>query len=446
MSLKDVIDSYYFEFRLRYAGRYYGKQRAIVRDNQDPSGLGRIKVQCPVLFGGATTSWCWPAATFGGNSADAPQGAVFIPEVGDMVWIELEDGNTQKPPLWSGGMWSRESVPDHARAFPDDADNNSVKGLPGGVIPESTFSATKIGAIRVLQLPSGSRLEFDETSGTERVQLYHKSGSHIEIMQDGTINIGAAQLVRIQSGSVMETHAAGGWQHTSTGDAWVDTGGWSQSVDNGGEGDHGLYKVTGIGAHIITCDTSDFTTAGTVTNKIGGELVETVMGKETRTIANQASMMVGTDWFVQAAGGISLVAQNSVTNGGLPTDLGAELTAMNSRAIVQSTDPTGVATVAKLELNGTPGNATLSATLVNLLRAPQLWVGPTVSELGVPPTRPAVYADTLIALIGTILTAFDTHFHVSGAPGTPTTTPTVPQTPIIGPTVAAVANPFVLQQ
>ena len=34
---------------------------------------------------------------------------------------------------------------------------------------------------------SGHILEFDDTPGSERVQVYHKSGSYLEILPDGTI-------------------------------------------------------------------------------------------------------------------------------------------------------------------------------------------------------------------------------------------------------------------
>jgi hypothetical protein len=115
--------------------------------------------------------------------------------------------------------------------------------------------------------------------------------------------------------------------------------------------------------------------------------------------------MVGTDWFVQASGAVSIVAQNSATNGGFPTDLGAELTAMNSRAVVQSTDATGTISSARLELNGTPGEATLSATVQALVEAPLIQFGSALAA------RPVPYGDTLLTILTSIMALFDTHVH-----------------------------------
>jgi hypothetical protein len=409
MSLKDVLDTMHHEFRLRYAGRYYGKYRAIVRDNQDPAGLGRIKVQVPVLFGGATSSWCWPAMPFGGNNRDAPHGAVFIPDVGDMVWVELEEGNTQKPPIWTAGMWSTESVPDHARALPDEADNNSVKGHPGGVIPESTFNATETGKVRIIQMPSGSRLEFDDTEGTERVQLYHKSGAHLEIMQDGTVNLGAVENLRLQAtAGILQTFAALAWEQIVNGPAFLtNEGDWQQTVN-------GSYLCEVKGDYTVKASTITMEMGGDTKNTFAGSLTELVLGKESRTVSNQASLMVGTDWFVQAAGGVGITAQNSATNGGIPTDLGIDFTAQNSRAVLQSTDATGLATKAILELNGTPGVANLDATVT-------VHLGSLVAAI-----EPIIKGLSYTSLMSTVLGLIDAHVHTCAAPGAPTTPPIPP--------------------
>lgn len=410
MSLKDMLDTYNQEFNLRYKGRYYGKYRAIVRDNQDPAGLGRIKVQVPVLFGGATSAWCWPAMPFGGNGGvDSQHGAVFLPDVGDMVWVELEEGNTQKPPIWTSGMWSKESMPDHARGLPDEADNNSVKGHPGGVIPESTFDAAETGKVRIIQMPSGSRLEFDETEGVERVQLYHKSGAHIEIMQDGTINIGGEQNIRLQAtNGLMQAFAGLGWEQIVNGPMFLtNEGDWQQKVG-------GSYLCEVTGDYKVTASTISMEMGGDTKNTFAGSLTELVLGKEVRTISNQSSLMVGTDWFVQASGGVGVTAQNSATNGGIPTDLGIDFTAQNSRAIIQSTDPTGLATKAILELNGTPGIANLDATVTVHLGALVAAIEPIIKGL------------SYTTLMSSVLALLDAHIHTCAAPGAPTTPPVPP--------------------
>ena len=75
---------------------YYGKHRAICKDVHDPEQLGRIRVQCPSIFGAALSEWAWP---------NVPPGMLVIPEEGECVWIEFEDGDIRYP-IWTGVLVS----------------------------------------------------------------------------------------------------------------------------------------------------------------------------------------------------------------------------------------------------------------------------------------------------------------------------------------------------
>lgn len=86
---------------------YYGKYRAKVVDVQDPQRRGRIRVLCPKVLGEAKSAWCEPcipvAYDFGGDFA--------IPKLGEFVWVEFEEGNSNKP-IYTGGLWSTNKSPD----------------------------------------------------------------------------------------------------------------------------------------------------------------------------------------------------------------------------------------------------------------------------------------------------------------------------------------------
>lgn len=86
---------------------YYGKYRAKVVDVKDPQKRGRIRVMCPKVLGEAKSAWCEPcipvAYDLGGDFA--------IPKVGEFVWVEFEEGNSNKP-IYTGGLWSTEKSPD----------------------------------------------------------------------------------------------------------------------------------------------------------------------------------------------------------------------------------------------------------------------------------------------------------------------------------------------
>jgi uncharacterized protein involved in type VI secretion and phage assembly len=100
-------------------GKYYGKHRGVVVDNDDPEKLGRLKVRVPSVLGhDVVTGWAMPCLPYGG----APdQGFFFIPEVGAGVWIEFEAGELEFP-IWVGTYWAK---PGGTTEIPKPADAQS---------------------------------------------------------------------------------------------------------------------------------------------------------------------------------------------------------------------------------------------------------------------------------------------------------------------------------
>jgi uncharacterized protein involved in type VI secretion and phage assembly len=94
----------------RVEGRYYGKYRGIVTDNNDPDNLGRIKAQVPQVLGTEETGWALPAFAYGGA---AEQGIFAVPDQNAGVWIEFEAGNLSYP-IWSGTWYTSSSIPESA--------------------------------------------------------------------------------------------------------------------------------------------------------------------------------------------------------------------------------------------------------------------------------------------------------------------------------------------
>lgn len=81
--------------------KFFGKYRAKVTNNKDldpvNGKMGRIKVKCPSVLGDSESNWCMPCFPYAGNNI----GHIFIPNVGDTVWIEFEEGDPDKP-IWVG--------------------------------------------------------------------------------------------------------------------------------------------------------------------------------------------------------------------------------------------------------------------------------------------------------------------------------------------------------
>lgn len=85
--------------------KYYGKYRGYVADVNDPLKKGRIRVECPAITGGLT-EWCLPCIPVSYDNG----GDFHFPKVGEVVFIEFEDGD-RKYPIYTGGYFSDNACP-----------------------------------------------------------------------------------------------------------------------------------------------------------------------------------------------------------------------------------------------------------------------------------------------------------------------------------------------
>ena len=90
-------------------GRFFGKYRGVVTDNNDPSGRGRLEVRVPAVMGDEPV-WALPCAPYAGDN----MGLYTIPEAGTGVWVEFEAGNPSYP-VWVGCFWGDDEVPENER-------------------------------------------------------------------------------------------------------------------------------------------------------------------------------------------------------------------------------------------------------------------------------------------------------------------------------------------
>jgi hypothetical protein len=78
-----------------YGTTFFGKYRGEVIDIEDPLKMGRIKGRCPRVLGPlGETNWALP---------NLPPGFKCLPQVGDKVWFEFEEGDPDYP-IWTG-VW-----------------------------------------------------------------------------------------------------------------------------------------------------------------------------------------------------------------------------------------------------------------------------------------------------------------------------------------------------
>jgi uncharacterized protein involved in type VI secretion and phage assembly len=116
-------------------GRFYGKYRGLVVDNDDPQQLGRLKAHVPEVLGDVDSGWALPCVPYAGDGS----GQYTVPEPGTGVWIEFEAGDPSRP-IWSGCWWGDGQLP---------ADNGGQSGAP---------------SLRIIRSEEGLMLTFDDSS------------------------------------------------------------------------------------------------------------------------------------------------------------------------------------------------------------------------------------------------------------------------------------------
>jgi uncharacterized protein involved in type VI secretion and phage assembly len=163
----------------RNEGKHWGKYRGLVEDRDDPEQLGRLKVRVPSLLADAVTGWAWPASPCAGANV----GFFFLPQVGDMVWVEFVEGDLEHP-IWSGCSWGK---PGGKTEIPEEAQQS---------YPEQT----------VIKTHSGHTIILSDASGSELITIRAKSGCEILIDPNaGRVTIQADEIqLRGSSGMTEE--------------------------------------------------------------------------------------------------------------------------------------------------------------------------------------------------------------------------------------------------
>lgn len=174
-----------------------GVLRAIVLDNHDPDGLGRVKVRLTEAGGpGQPAAEAWaPISDF------IPRHVLdtgFLPDVQDEVLVAFERGDPRRPYV-IGSLRSSPDSPPQAREPNSD---KTVLRSRGGV--EITLDDKDGQQSFIVETPGGQRLTLTDGSGS--VELMDSNGNSVSLGVSGIV-VKAASTVTINA-SQAEINAA----------------------------------------------------------------------------------------------------------------------------------------------------------------------------------------------------------------------------------------------
>lgn len=214
-------------------GRYYGTYRAFVEDVKDPENRGRVRVKVPVLGQRKAPTDLWACPVWPGASAG--HGVYFPPVVGDVVWVQFENGESARPLLVGGFIAKAQMAAEftdpnalklglktpagHWIRFSDDpADLHLTISTVGGGYATmdkegSVLISNKNGSNVYLNAKDGQTTVMDQTGSMVsmvdgKIALIAKDGSavtisdQVQVLAAGDVILTAGGKVSIKAGSV----------------------------------------------------------------------------------------------------------------------------------------------------------------------------------------------------------------------------------------------------
>ncbi len=165
----------------RRAAHPLGVAMALVTDNHDLEGMGRVKVKFPWLDESDESYWARIVTPMAGKD----HGLYLLPEVGDEVLIAFEQGSVDHPYVL-GALWNGVDKPPDTNS---DGKNN----------------------YRFLKSRSGHIVRMDDTEGAEKIEIIDKSGKNsITIATaDNSITIHTAGDLKLEAQGKLTLTGAG---------------------------------------------------------------------------------------------------------------------------------------------------------------------------------------------------------------------------------------------
>jgi len=177
------------------APKIAGVATAKVTDNEDPEGLGRVKVTYPFRDSDDESYWARVVT----EMASKDYGTFFLPEVGDEVLVAFEDGDIRHPYV-VGSLYNGKRKP--AKSNSDGKNNvREIKSRSGHVLDfDDSDGKEKVE----IETSAGHKITLDDTSGSEKITIEDKSGSNSITMDSakGEVSIAGQKKISLSAPTV----------------------------------------------------------------------------------------------------------------------------------------------------------------------------------------------------------------------------------------------------
>jgi uncharacterized protein involved in type VI secretion and phage assembly len=168
---------------------------AIVTDNEDPEGMGRVRITFPFRDTDDESSWARVATEMAGSGF----GTWFLPEVGEEVLVAFEDGNIRYP-FVIGSLYNGQRPPPQDNSSGSN-DVREIRSRSGHVLDFDDSSAS--GKVEI-ETSAGHTITLDDTTGSEKITIEDESGDNTIEMNssDGEVSVSADDTISLSAKNI----------------------------------------------------------------------------------------------------------------------------------------------------------------------------------------------------------------------------------------------------
>jgi uncharacterized protein involved in type VI secretion and phage assembly len=174
---------------------------AVVTQNDDPDGLGRVRVKYPEL-GEDTEGW-WARIASPGSGGD--RGLLMTPLVDDEVLIAFEHGDVRRP-FVIGSLWNGEDTPGELVQTDGSFRLRSAETI--GITADKTMEVDATDELTVTVGNASSVMKKDGTITTQGKEVNVKGSGSVTIEAQGSLTIKAGGSLTIQASGTVSVKGA----------------------------------------------------------------------------------------------------------------------------------------------------------------------------------------------------------------------------------------------